>query len=73
MAIGANYLKDKYPIDERKRDSIVAYLPHRMEEFGITPEDFALALASEKSEQTEARYRSALATNGMATVKCRSG
>jgi DNA-binding protein H-NS len=58
-AIGANYLKDKYPMDERKRDSMVAYLRHRMEEFGITPDDLALALASEKSEQTEARYRSA--------------
>ncbi|QCP52469.1 H-NS histone family protein [Trinickia violacea] len=43
-------------MDERKRDSMIAYLRHRIEEFGITPEDLASALAN---EQTEARYLSA--------------
>ena len=28
-------------MDERKRDSMIAYLRHRMEEFGIKPEDLA--------------------------------
>ena len=46
-------------MDERKRDSMVAYLRRRMEEFGITPEDLASALASEQSMQAKARYRSA--------------
>lgn len=45
-------------MDERKRDSIIAYLRHRMEEFGIEPEDLALALASQKIQQN-ARYKSA--------------
>ncbi len=34
-------------MDERKRDSMIAYLRHRMEEFGIKPEDLAAVLASE--------------------------
>ncbi|MGF6780798.1 H-NS family nucleoid-associated regulatory protein [Paraburkholderia sp. GAS334] len=38
---------------------MIAYLRHRMEEFGIRPDDLASALASEQSEQTKARYRSA--------------
>jgi DNA-binding protein H-NS len=46
-------------MDERKRDSIIAYLRHRMDEFGIRPDDLASALAREQSEQTKARYRSA--------------
>jgi len=46
-------------MDERKRDSMIAYLRHRMEEFGITPEDLASALALEQAAQTTARYRSA--------------
>ncbi|TDN62148.1 H-NS family nucleoid-associated regulatory protein [Paraburkholderia sp. BL10I2N1] len=46
-------------MDERKRDSIVAYLRRRMQEFGIKPDDLASALAAEQSKQTEARYRSA--------------
>jgi DNA-binding protein H-NS len=47
-------------MDERKRDSIIAYLRHRMEEFGIKPDDLASALASGQFERTEvARYRSA--------------
>jgi DNA-binding protein H-NS len=43
-------------MDEMKRERIIAYLRHRMAEFGISPDDLASALAS---EQTEARYRSA--------------
>jgi DNA-binding protein H-NS len=46
-------------MDERKRDSMIAYLRHRMDEFGIRPEDLASVLALEKSEQTVPRYRSA--------------
>jgi hypothetical protein len=32
-------LEKEYFMDERKRDSIIAYLRHRMEEFGIRPDD----------------------------------
>ena len=46
-------------MDERKRDSMIAYLRHRMEEFGINPEDLALVLASDQSKQKEVRYRNA--------------
>ncbi|MEX3667010.1 H-NS histone family protein [Paraburkholderia phenoliruptrix] len=46
-------------MDERKRDSMIAYLRHRMEEFGIKPEDLAAVLASEPAAQKNARYRSA--------------
>ena len=46
-------------MDERKRDSMIAYLRRRMEEFGIEPDDLALALASDKLKQKVARYRSA--------------
>ncbi|MFM0031882.1 H-NS family nucleoid-associated regulatory protein [Paraburkholderia madseniana] len=46
-------------MDERKRDSMIAYLRHQMDEFGIRPEDLASAIASEQTEQKEARYRSA--------------
>ncbi|CAB3785552.1 H-NS histone family protein [Paraburkholderia fynbosensis] len=46
-------------MDERKRDSMIAYLRHRMEEFGIKPEDLAAVLASEPSVQKTERYRSA--------------
>jgi DNA-binding protein H-NS len=52
-------LKKEYLMDERKRDSMIAYLRHRMDEFGIRPEDLASALASGQSKQTEGRYRSA--------------
>jgi DNA-binding protein H-NS len=44
-------------MDERKRDSMVAYLRHRMEEFGITPEALASAMASDELEKSKARYR----------------
>jgi DNA-binding protein H-NS len=46
-------------MDERKRDSMIAYLRRRMEEFGIDPEDLASELASDQSKEKEARYRSA--------------
>jgi DNA-binding protein H-NS len=46
-------------MDERKRDSIIAYLRHRMAEFGITADDLASALAADQAKQAQARYRSA--------------
>lgn len=46
-------------MDERKRDSMIAYLRHRMDEFGIKPEDLAAALASESMAKKAERYRSA--------------
>jgi DNA-binding protein H-NS len=46
-------------MDERRRDSMVAYLRRRMQEVGIKPEDLASAIASDLVEQKEARYRSA--------------
>ncbi|MFL9889922.1 H-NS family nucleoid-associated regulatory protein [Paraburkholderia sp. RL17-383-BIF-A] len=46
-------------MDERKRDSMIAYLRHRMEEFGIKPEDLAAVLASEPAAKKGERYRSA--------------
>lgn len=46
-------------MDERKRESIVAYLRRRMDEFGIKPEDLASAIARDQPTQKGARYRSA--------------
>ncbi|MGF6639141.1 H-NS family nucleoid-associated regulatory protein [Paraburkholderia sp. 35.1] len=46
-------------MDERKRDSMIAYLRHRMEEFGIRPEDLAAALATESLAKKAERYRNA--------------
>jgi DNA-binding protein H-NS len=43
-------------MDERKRDSMIAYLRHRMDDFGISPDDLASALAAEPEA---GRYRSA--------------
>jgi DNA-binding protein H-NS len=43
-------------MDERKRDSMIAYLRHRMDDFGISPDDLASALAAAPEA---ARYRSA--------------
>lgn len=43
-------------MDERKRDSMIAYLRHRMEDFGISPDDLAAVLAAEPAG---GRYRSA--------------
>ncbi|RFU48710.1 H-NS histone family protein [Paraburkholderia sp. DHOC27] len=50
-------------MDEMKRDRIVAYLRHRMEEFGIKPEDLAPDAEPKTSTPSKAqgadRYRSA--------------
>jgi DNA-binding protein H-NS len=43
-------------MDERKRDSMIPYLRHRMEDFGITPDALAATLAAEPAS---GRYRSA--------------
>jgi DNA-binding protein H-NS len=43
-------------MDERKRDSMIAYLRHRMEEFSIRPNDLATALTAVAEVE---RYRSA--------------
>lgn len=46
-------------MDERKRDSIVAYLQRRMAEFGIEPEDVAASIAADQEKLRAARYRDA--------------
>jgi DNA-binding protein H-NS len=46
-------------MDERKRDSIVAYLRRRMSEVGIEVDDVAAAIAEDQLRQKSARYRSA--------------
>ena len=46
-------------MDERKRDSMVAYLRRRMSEVGIKPDDLAAAIAEDQVRQKTARYRSA--------------
>ncbi|EUC16585.1 H-NS family nucleoid-associated regulatory protein [Paraburkholderia hospita] len=46
-------------MDERKRDSIVAYLRRRMAEVGIELDDLAAAIAQDQSQQKSAKYRSA--------------
>src|SRR5215469_11870693 len=46
-------------MDERKRDSMVAYLRRRMDEVGIEPDDLAAAIAEDQIRQKAARYRSA--------------
>jgi DNA-binding protein H-NS len=46
-------------MDERKRESIVAYLQRRMAEFGIEPEDIAASLAADQEKKRAARYRDA--------------
>ncbi|RAS22398.1 H-NS family nucleoid-associated regulatory protein [Paraburkholderia bryophila] len=43
-------------MDERKRESMIAYLRHRMEDFGISADDLATALAALPEAE---RYRSA--------------
>jgi DNA-binding protein H-NS len=47
-------------MDERKRDSMIAYLRHRMEQFEIDPDDLATAIASDQARQSRMRYRSAI-------------
>ncbi|MBN3762336.1 H-NS family nucleoid-associated regulatory protein [Burkholderia sp. Ac-20365] len=46
-------------MDERKRDSMVAYLRRRMAEVGIELDDLATAIGEDKIRQKTARYRSA--------------
>jgi len=46
-------------MDERKRDSIVAYLRSRMAEFGIELDDVAAAIAQDQIQHKSAKYRSA--------------
>ena len=46
-------------MDERKRDSIVAYLRRRMAELGIEPNDVAASLAADQEKMRAARYRDA--------------
>ncbi|MGT2476497.1 H-NS family nucleoid-associated regulatory protein [Paraburkholderia terrae] len=46
-------------MDERKRDSMVAYLRRRMEEVGIELDDLAAAIAEDQLKQKNTRYRSA--------------
>lgn len=60
-------------MDERKRDSMIAYLRHRMEEFGIRPEDLAAVLASEPAAQRPDATVAQLEIAGTARAKCLSG
>ncbi|MFM0598405.1 H-NS family nucleoid-associated regulatory protein [Paraburkholderia dilworthii] len=46
-------------MDERKRDSIVAYLQRRMAEFDITPEAIAASIAEDQRRLRAMRYRDA--------------
>ncbi|WP_091996623.1 H-NS histone family protein [Paraburkholderia lycopersici] len=46
-------------MDERKRDSIVAYLRRRMAELGIEPDDLAASIAADQAKMRAARYRDA--------------
>ncbi|MFX1765078.1 H-NS family nucleoid-associated regulatory protein [Paraburkholderia sp. A1RI-2L] len=46
-------------MDERKRESIVAYLRRRMAEFGIKADDIAASIAADQERQRAARYRDA--------------
>ena len=46
-------------MDERKRDSMIAYLRRRMAQVGIKVGDLAAALAEERRRQKSVRFRSA--------------
>jgi DNA-binding protein H-NS len=46
-------------MDERKRDSMIAYLRHRMDDFDISPDDLVSFLATEPAGSGTGRYRSA--------------
>nr|WP_321883644.1 H-NS family nucleoid-associated regulatory protein [Paraburkholderia bannensis] len=46
-------------MDERKRDSIVAYLQRRMAEFNITPEALAASIAEDQRRVLAVKYRDA--------------
>ncbi|MEM5446912.1 MULTISPECIES: H-NS histone family protein [Paraburkholderia] len=46
-------------MDERKRESIVAYLRRRMAELEIDPEDVAASIAADQERLRAAKYRDA--------------
>ncbi|RDU99088.1 H-NS family nucleoid-associated regulatory protein [Trinickia dinghuensis] len=46
-------------MDERKRESMVAYLRRRMAEISIEPEDVAASIAEDQRRQRAVRYRDA--------------
>ena len=46
-------------MDERKRESIVAYLRRRMAELGIKPEDIATSIAADQERLRAVRFRDA--------------
>ncbi|QBR04296.1 H-NS family nucleoid-associated regulatory protein [Paraburkholderia pallida] len=46
-------------MDERKRESMVAYLRRRMAEFGIKPDDLAESIARDQRRHSKTRYRNA--------------
>ncbi|TKC92286.1 H-NS histone family protein [Trinickia terrae] len=46
-------------MDERKRDSMIAYLQRRMAQVGIKVADLAAALAADRKRQKSARYENA--------------
>lgn len=48
-----------FSMDERKRDSMIAYLRHRMDDLGISPDDLASFLTTPPARSDTARYRSA--------------
>lgn len=53
-------LAKKNRMDERKRESIVAYLRRRMAEFSIEPEDVAASIAEDQRRQRAVKYRDAV-------------
>src|SRR5579863_711786 len=50
---------EEQQMDERKRDSMVAYLRRRMSQVGIKVADLAAALAEDRRREKSARYRNA--------------
>ncbi|MFX1767751.1 H-NS family nucleoid-associated regulatory protein [Paraburkholderia sp. A1RI-2L] len=48
-----------HQMDERKRESIVAYLRRRMAEFEIQPEDIASSIAADQERLRAVRFRDA--------------
>jgi len=47
-------------MDERKRESMVAYLRRRMTEFGIEPDDVAASITADQERMRATRYRDAV-------------
>ena len=46
-------------MDERKRDSMIAYLRHRMAQVGMKVSDLRAAIAEDQKLQKSARFQSA--------------